>query len=388
MPEAPNPRPRRRLLRKLLFSVVFGLLLLEAGLRLFDLHLPMKKVWRWHATLGWTQDPRATFDYVIDGDPVHADFNALGFRDVAHDFSKPPGTRRIVVLGDSFCEAVQVDLEETFFRRLQAALDARGGGDYEVINLGVGDWGQAQQLLALREVGLRFEPDLVICQVFPLNDICNNGIELYGLARSQNDFYRPYFVEHEGELVATWKHPWRHRLRCLSRVFLNLERVTQSLSWWLEPGSEAERWHARAVAAGFPGLSPLLHAYVPEAEQPPAVRQGWAMTERLLAEMAATCRTRGIGFLGLVMAWEATMDAAWAKFAPTQPPPRMQVDYPEQRFGALFARLGAPVVLTRPVFQARLDEYLPCRDGHLGPGGHRLVAEALLQAIDAHGLLR
>jgi hypothetical protein len=385
--QAARRRPRR-LWARILLALTVALVTLEVCLRVMDLHVPIARIWRWHATLGWTQVPGATFDLTIDGDEVHNEFNSLGFRDVEHAFAKPPGTRRIVVLGDSFCEAVQVDLGETFFRLLEAQLDARGDGDYEVINLGVGDWGQAQQLIALREIGRRYEPDLVVCQIFPLNDICNNGIELYGLGRSHNDFYRPYFVEQDGEFVQTWRHPRLHRLRCLSRVFLNVERLWQSLCWSLEPGNDAARWQARCAAAGFPGLSPLLYSYVPEAEQPGPVRRAWATTERLLAEMAATCRQRGIAFAGLVMTWEATIGAGWAQFAAQQPPPAMEPDHPDRRLAEVFAGLGVPVVLTRPVFEQHLDEFLPCRDGHLGPGGHRLVAQALRQAIEQHGLLR
>lgn len=387
-PPVAAPRRPRRLLRKLALALFVGLVSLEVGLRVFDVGLPMARIWRWHPTLGWTQNPNWTYDYTIDGDRVHNEFNALGFRDTEHARAKPPGTRRIVVLGDSFCEALQVDLEQTFFRLLEARLDARGDGDYETINLGVGDWGQAQQLLALRDIGLDFAPDLVICEVFPLNDLCNNTIELYGLGKSHNDVYRPYFVEQGGELVATWHDPWRQRLRRFSRVFLNAERAWLGLSWSLEPGDDAERWRARWRAAGFTGLEPLLFTYVPDAEQTEAIRRGWRTTERLLTAIATTCRERGIAFLGVTIAWETTVGAPWARFASHQPPPAMDPDYPDRRLAALFARLGAPLVVTRPVFEQHQDEYRPCRAGHLGPGGHRLVAEALWQAIEAHGLLR
>lgn len=380
-PGSPAPRRRRRLWPRLLLAAVTALVSLEIALRAFDVHVPMARIWRWHPTFGWTQDPGRSFDYVVDGEPVHASFNALGFRDVEHARAKPAGTRRIVLLGDSYCEAVQVNFEDTFYRRLARELGA------EVINLGVGDWGQAQQLLVLRELGLGYEPDLVICQLLPLNDICNNCLGLAGVYRSHNDFYRPYFVEREGGLVQTWQHPWRQRLRQLSRIWLNAERVVERWQWSSAPGSDPERWAARAEAAGFTGLHPLLQTFLPDGQQHPKVRAGWSITERLLAEMAGLCRARGIPFLLLVVAWEARVGEAFERLRAAHPELTAS-DLPEQRLARWGGRHGVPVVLTRELFEERIDQFLPCRGGHLGPGGHALVAEALRAAIEARGLLR
>lgn len=365
----------------------FGLLLLEVALRAFDLHVHLNKVWRWHATLGWTQDHSQTFEYEFDGSPVRGTFNSLGFRDVEHEWTKPAGTRRIVVLGDSFCEAIQVNLDQTFFGRLETMLDARQEGDWEVINLGVGDWGQGQQLIALRDIGLRFAPDIVVCQVFPLNDIGNNGIDLYGLCKSHNDIYRPYFVERDGELVEARPHPLLHQLRRVSRVFQNVELAYYGLAWSWQSGDDSEKWRARAREAGFQGLSPLLHTFVPDAEQPPAVQRSWRVTELLLERMAGMCREHDIAFVSVVIAWEGRLSDVWPRFARNHVPSVMDPDYPERRLGALFERLKVPAVLMKPIFEADLARFHPTRESHLGPGGHEMVAEALLETLVENGLL-
>ena len=51
--------------------------------------------------------------------------NREGLRDVEHQYAKPPGVFRILVLGDSFVEAMHVPLESTFPRRLEERLNAR-----------------------------------------------------------------------------------------------------------------------------------------------------------------------------------------------------------------------------------------------------------------------
>jgi hypothetical protein len=312
--------------------------------------------------------------------------NALGFRDVDHPIEKPPGTRRIVVVGDSFCEAAQVNLGETFWRLLPADVQAQGGGPVEAINLGVGDWGQAQELIALREFGFRYRPDLVICEVFPLNDIGNNGLELYGLDKSHNDLYRPYLVEApDGVLLETRRDPWLARLRSLSRVFLDGERAWLSLAWRLEPGSENDKWDARARAAGYPGLPPLLYTFVDDAQQPPAVRRAWRVTELLLAEMAAQCRARGVPLVLLVVAWKEMLGGGAQRMTAQYRSPPLDPDYAERRIAALGERIGAVVVPTRELFERSGDLFIG--DGHCNVRGHRVLADALFLAIDRRRLL-
>jgi hypothetical protein len=189
----------RRNLLLLGASVLVGIALFEVGVRALGIDYNLSPNWRYHPILGWSQVPGASYDVVVQGRPVHVSFNALGFRDQDHQLAKPPGVKRIVVIGDSFCEAVQVNVEETFWKTLERLLNQRDSSAgnptrWEVINLGVGDFGTAQEYIALRDYGLAFHPDVVIQEIFPLNDICNNSIGLYGLCRSHNDRYRPYFV--------------------------------------------------------------------------------------------------------------------------------------------------------------------------------------------------
>ena len=88
--------------------------------------------------------------------------NSRGIRsDVEFDYAKPPGVRRIVVLGDSYGLGYGVDLEDTFLAAMQRSL-AAGGVECEVINLSVSGFGNAEQLVMLRSEGFRYEPDLVL----------------------------------------------------------------------------------------------------------------------------------------------------------------------------------------------------------------------------------
>lgn len=98
--------------------------------------------------------------------------NALGFNDVEHPLARPPGTRRVLLLGDSFVEGYAVEQRDHLARVLER-LAARDGVRLEAISMGVAGWGQSQQLGTYEVVGRQFEPDVVVT-FFCANDLWNN----------------------------------------------------------------------------------------------------------------------------------------------------------------------------------------------------------------------
>lgn len=165
-------------------SVAFGLLLAEITLRLWVLggfsastaHSTMA-LWQPDKKLGWRLRPQLdvwlkTVDYA-----THFRTNTHGFNDIEHPAEAAQGVRRIVVLGDSFMEAYQVERSASFVRQLSDRLNntVEGSGEVEVINLGVGGYGTTQEYLMLMEEGVKYAPDLVLLAWLPLNDIRNNS---------------------------------------------------------------------------------------------------------------------------------------------------------------------------------------------------------------------
>lgn len=95
--------------------------------------------------------------------------NSLGYRDTEHAIAKPPGTYRILVLGDSVAAGLRIDrTEDTFPAVLQALLRAQGV-NAEVLNFGVSGYNTQQEVETLRDKGLRYQPDLVLL-AYVLND--------------------------------------------------------------------------------------------------------------------------------------------------------------------------------------------------------------------------
>ena len=143
---------------------------------------------------------------------VYVRINSDGLRDREHTRAKPPGAYRIVVLGDSCAEAVQVPLEKTFWAILEQKLRHSGKlatQEVEVINFGVSGYGTAQELITLRRHAWNYQPDLVLLAIMTGNDIRNNSRALDGTA------FRPYFVFEQGKLVLddSFRSSFSFRLR-------------------------------------------------------------------------------------------------------------------------------------------------------------------------------
>jgi hypothetical protein len=140
---------------------------------------------------GWL--PSAVREFEV---PVR--INARGWRDREVPLEKPPGSVRILVLGDSYVEGKEVALERTFQERLEVALNAAagsGGRGFEVVALGRGGYGTRRQAEVLRREGLAYAPDWVVLAFFPGNDVSDDSEPLS--ARQQRwarEVYGPVIV--------------------------------------------------------------------------------------------------------------------------------------------------------------------------------------------------
>ncbi|MBL8135094.1 MAG: hypothetical protein JNL48_00605 [Acidobacteria bacterium] len=92
--------------------------------------------------------------------------NHLGLRGRETTVEKPAGTRRILMLGDSFTMAKGVQEDETFSvlveQALQAPMQACGGGRVEVLNAGVDSYSPLLEYLYFKRDLARLNPDLVV----------------------------------------------------------------------------------------------------------------------------------------------------------------------------------------------------------------------------------
>lgn len=102
-------------------------------------------------------------DYRTPGTLVET--NRYGLRDDPFPVEPRPGELRIVALGDSNTFGEGLNLSETWPQQLEASLSTEMDAPVQVINGGVKGFSTREMYLQLRDVMLRFDPDLVVMTV-------------------------------------------------------------------------------------------------------------------------------------------------------------------------------------------------------------------------------
>jgi len=111
--------------------------------------------------------------------------NGEGFRSKKEfNYDKPPGTIRIMTLGDSFTIGYEVQQEETYSAILEKYLRSKGY-TVEVINTGVSGFGTAEELVFFQEEGLKYHPDVVILGYYENDQIDNRRSDLFRLVNDR-----------------------------------------------------------------------------------------------------------------------------------------------------------------------------------------------------------
>jgi len=363
--EAPDPAQRKRVRRTLLkvgTPLVMLLLCLVGGELLFrvvpnsyrrrvlpDPHASFHEPHGTSSYLGWNY---AEPEY---DEPISIRWNAHGWFDVDHELEKPQEVRRLLVVGDSYVEAIQVALEDHYHLLLEAALAERSRRPVEAIAYGWSGWGQHQELAALTEgvsdgearnlpnypAGLDYGPELVVLEVLPANDVLNNLPELERLANA----------EQASALRRQFARSLERGLYFSAFLADKSDLLWKGLTGVKDP-----------IDAGVFQESPVRY--------PELWGKAWRRTEELLQEIRAAVEARGARFV--VVLFTSTMELAELRNG-QQGPYRFRSA--SLRLVELCERLGIPCLDLAPQL-AEHDEVHLVHDGHWSAKGHRLAAEA------------
>jgi hypothetical protein len=135
--------------------------------------------------MGYTDIPHAKVFYRDkNGKVIRRTFNSLGYLDVEHKQKKEKGLYRIGFFGDSYVEARQVHLDDTFFKVVEKGLDK---DNVECIAIGQDGTGTLVGYLNSRRWSNYFNLDLVV-YVFCENDPGDNIREIKG----KTSKFRPF----------------------------------------------------------------------------------------------------------------------------------------------------------------------------------------------------
>ncbi len=283
-------RARSRNTTLVICSTLIGVLVVEVFLRVMGISFP--EFGGPNRDLGWAPIAETSGTYAADENVVIT-INREGFRDVEHPILKPDHTFRIAVLGDSFTEAREVPLKDTYWKLLEGHLGKCMSGNsqnVEMINFGVSGYGTAQQLLLLDKHVLKYDPDIILLAIFTGNDIWNNSLELDGHER------RPYFKLDNGRLVLQklTRTPWDHNFGFLwadvRRWVFNRVRIAQAIY-------QARR-HLRfqskyAKLNVYQQLNYSLDKAIYVAPRDVHWQEAWQVTEGLIAAINEKGRANG-----------------------------------------------------------------------------------------------
>ena len=343
--------------------------------------------------------------------------NSAGYRDREHRKIKPRNVIRIAVLGDSYAEALQVPLEDTFWAVLEQEIKRCPSillRNVEVLNFGVSGYGTAQELMTLRHHVWEYSPDLVLLAFLTANDVRNNLLAL------ERDSLRPYFVyDGKGDLLldVSFRNTWGFRLRQWRYLYLALDhsrvlqlmnmarhRLRARIAWsnglkFLESGiAEAAKDRDSDVDPGRNAADGDAAVYMKPSS--PLWQEAWRVTEGIILMMRDEVRMKGADFLIVTLTnGDQVHPSVEQRRAAAQALNIEDLLYPDLRIADFARRHGIEVLTLVPEFRRHAEQngvYLhgfpngTLGGGHWNRTGHylagRLIADKVcpwLQAASA-----
>lgn len=122
--------------------------------------------------MGWVYKPGAS----VTVDEASAEAHTVtisqhSLYDLDYSYERPAKGFRVLVLGDSYVESIQVALHQRSFQMLEDRYQEESTTPYEIIEMGVGNYSPAQYYQMYSREGERYHPDVVIVLVYGGNDI-------------------------------------------------------------------------------------------------------------------------------------------------------------------------------------------------------------------------
>lgn len=279
---------------------------------------------------------------------------------------------RVLVLGDSFIEALSIAYPDTVTARLEDLASAGSTRSVTLVNTAVSGYSPTHYaIVAGRELAQR-RYDAVIMFVYVMNDIVTSRETRYSA--------RPFELEHEIEWPSEFSmrsvmtglvHPIYTKLRTMSHLVVFVKRSAMSILV-----------RAGLTSSGaFPGA---LRRELADIE-------AWEITADTVDRAAASARSRGTPFLVVLIPADYQVDEDLGrKYAEAHGvgPLAYDLEQPNRRLQEELESRGVTVIDTLPALRAAREAGVALYgrvDRHTSPAGHRILAEVvgppLLEAL-------
>jgi hypothetical protein len=387
-------RRRRRPLLLLLLGVLAALGLAEATMRVAGRLAVAQAVRRRVAdpVLHHRAPPRFAETQAGPDFSVVVHTNSLGFYDREPERAKPPGTFRVLVLGDSFTAGRGLTLDETppaVVRRLLAARCAR---PIDVVNGGVASYSPILEYLLLRDVGLALAPDLVVLN-FDLTDVRDDLLRTR-LARLDAAGLPVAVPHHHVAETAMMLPPsaWARRIPGLRRLEALAAHSALYQAWRKSAAGRAlagplRLTHPELVARGL--LGDLVYDPAAITRDAPAEgeAEAWRLTRRYLRGIRDLARDHGAGFAVVTYPHPqqvAEDESPGGRAAIGAGPGLYRSERPFRTLAALGREDGYPVIDLLARFRERHaveGRLFWVWDFHHNPRGARVLAEGTVDGL-------
>lgn len=375
MTTSQQPRARGRLKMAaftaglLLVTVLLSLGAAEVAVRLVrpqQLILIRPDLWQPADSVGWLRRPDVNAPVNTGEGTVQLITDADGFRvgSVGRQAGIP-----VLLLGDSFMEALQVEYEESTAGLLERTLDEAYGAPVAIRNAGVGGWTPAQYLTQARRLLPNEDYGLVITAIYVGNDAMPRRVDyLPPRPVTERHHFRLPRALNGREFVDALLRPVNDVLEISSHLFVLLRNEMKTLRM-------------------MTGTSPL---YLPdEFLKREANAQRWEVTADICREIADAAEANGARAMFVLIPADFQVDRA--KFDDYVrgfgvDPGIVDLDQPTRRLIEEFTARDLITVDALPRFRelhARGEVLYGAVDVHLNAAGHRAVTE-LVTPVATH----
>jgi hypothetical protein len=335
-------------LKSLLISLLVFLIFGEILARLLDgsvVHPPPYDTSQLDEHLGWKAKPNYLFegtmqDFAGKTYPVHLSTAHNGFR--SYDGPRRDSTASLLIIGDSYTQAVEVSDDKTYFAYLKKALGI------PINAYGMAGYGTLQEYLLIDQYLDSLQPDRLLLQLCT-NDFINNAYELEWNSFANIGLRRPYLSDADNPQIV-YRTPvpgWRQGLHYL-QFFAFIDEKLRRIS--MQYGDESARPESKIAREGL--------AYTP-------FQQSVAHTEAMLRMIRARV-PQDVHLMAFCSDGYQPQRGQFREMCE-----RLNITWIDGPYPQLERALGA-------------DSVIYSSDGyHWNETGHRIVAEALLAAFDS-----